>query len=264
MFFSFFKMNGAGNDFIIIDDRSLNFPLNNRALIKKITCHKNGIGSDGLILFQPSKKADIRMRFFNPDGLEVDMCGNGIRCLSRLSSHLNITSNNSNIETNSGIIKTIVNNDLVEIYFKLNSLIQRDLLIDNKYHVDAYNSGVPHVVLWVQNINGINIEKIGSLIRNNKYFFPNGTNVTFATVIDQNTLSIRTYERGVEAETLACGTGAIAASVISVDRNLCTFPILVNCKSGDFLKVNKFKDEIILEGKTVFEFQGEWKNGTWV
>ena len=263
MIFSFYKMSGSGNDFVIIDDRKCIFPENDISLINKITSRSTGIGSDGLILIQNSEKYDFKMRFFNPDGLEQDMCGNGLRCASNLYYRLNKCQKILHIETNCGLVTSHILNKSVKIEFDYIFKTKLDIHLDTELKFDFCDSGVPHSIFWKENIEIDNFIEFCKSVRHHHFFDPNGTNVNIVKISCKNELLIRTYERGVEAETLSCGTGAMAAAVISVEKKLCNYPIKVIPKSNDYLIIDKFNDKIVLEGSVLFNFRGIWNNGNW-
>jgi len=256
-------MHGSGNDFILIDDRKNIFPFDNKSLIKNLTSRSKGVGSDGLILLQESNDFDFKMRFFNPDGLEQDMCANGLRCISKMGLDLNICKNEAYIETNCGSIKSKIKNNKVKLIFKHNFKTKLDVFIKNDLSFDFCDSGVSHVVFWDENLHFDNFKTFCREIRYHDFFKPNGTNVNIVKRISNNELFIRTYERGVEDETLSCGTGALAAAIISVERKLCNFPLKVIPKSNDILLIDKVEDKITLEGNVYFDYKGIWENGNW-
>ncbi len=256
-------MHGSGNDFIIIDDRRKKFPLKDISLIKNLTSRSEGIGSDGLILLQDSKDCDLKMRFFNPDGLEQDMCGNGLRCISKLANILNICGNEIFVETNCGSIESKIKNNMVKLIFKFNFKTKLDISLNNELKFDFCNSGVSHAVFWEENIHFDNFNIFCRKIRYHDFFKPNGTNVNIVRRASKDKLFIRTYERGVEEETLSCGTGALATAIIAQEKNICNFPVKVIPKSNDCLIVDKIEDKITLEGSVFFDYEGIWKNGNW-
>lgn len=253
----FTKMHGAGNDFIVVDDRSLTFPATDKAFIERICTRRTGIGCDGLILLQPSIEADLRMRFFNPDGAEVDMCGNGARCFARLAFELGAVSALMKIDTLAGQVRAEVLDDGVVLKLTNPSGLETDLDLGLGCPVDFVNTGVPHVVMWVDNVQTIDLPKIGRMIRFHEYFAPAGTNANFAQIEEDGSLILRTYERGVEGETLACGTGATAVAVLAAHRGWVSLPVAVHCASGYDLVINTNNGAATLKGNAVKVFEGE-------
>ncbi len=261
---SFFKMHGAGNDFIVVDDRAGVFPLSDADWIRQITTRRTGVGSDGVLLIQRSEKADFRMRFFNPDGQEADMCGNGARCAARLAAEIGAAPLRMMFETGAGLLRAEVHGSLV----KLNMTDPNDWRMDRSLVVDGrtwsygfVNSGVPHVVIRVESLNEVDVQRIGAAIRHHADFQPAGTNVNFVQVVGSSRLKIRTFERGVEAETLACGTGIVAAALVSARAGWVHPPVQVDTWGGYTLCVNfsmrgaKWSD-VTLEGPAALVFKG--------
>ena len=261
----FTKMLASGNDFVVVEASRLR--KSKTVKLKDLAIHicdrKYGVGADGLLILEKSNRADIKMRIFNPDGSEPRMCGNGVRCVS-LWLKSNIKHQKSkifNIETKAGIIETRVNEGRVKIKMTEPKDIKLDLLIKiapqaRSVKVNFINTGVPHTVIFVEGLDKIDIVDIGRRIRFYKIFQPEGTNVDFAQIIDDNNIRIRTYERGVENETLACGTGAVASALLYAIRYTlyAKHKVDVHTKSGEVLGVEferlngKFKD-VWLEGK---------------
>ena len=269
----FTKMVASGNDFIIIDERNRARILRLQSFALEVCNRQYGAGADGLLILDKSKKADIRLRIFNPDGSEPKMCGNGIRCVA-LYAHKNKIS----IQTKAGVINAKVNKTKVKVNMPEPKHIKLDLPIKiNKQNlkVNFINTGVPHVVIFVEGLNRINVVNIGRQVRFHRYFAPKGTNVDFVQIQDDNNIKLRTYERGVEDETRACGTGAVAAALLSARSriNPHTFWISegqrlrkgagvnVHTESGGILRVEfdkqdaKFKD-VWLEGKVRVVYSG--------
>lgn len=238
----FVKMSGSGNDFIIIDHR--NPFLEESSLvefIKKVCQRRISVGADGLILVENSDKADFKWRFFNSDGSEAEMCGNGGRCVARFAFLKGISGSNLTFETMAGILSAEVKEKSVKLELtKPHSLkIDDTILVEGKELIYSYiNTGVPHTVLFTQDIERVDVVKLGGMIRFHPQFAPNGTNVNFVRLDNGNQLSIRTYERGVENETLACGTGAVASALIAGFKGRAKSPISINTRGGEVLIVH--------------------------
>lgn len=261
----FWKMHGAKNDFILVDDRKLTFPAHDHAWISSITSRKTGVGSEGVLLIQPSTNADFRMRFFNPDGGEVDMCGNGARCIARLACEIGAAPPAMRIETPAGIVRAEARGDLVQLVMTEPHTweMNQQLEINGKSHPFHFvNTGVPHVVMQVTDLANVDVQGLGSAIRYHMRFAPKGTNANFIQLDGQGRLHVRTYERGVEAETLACGTGMVACGLIAGRLGLVKPPVKVIPASGDVLEVNYQPTsdgaaQVTLLGPAVHVFRGE-------
>lgn len=261
----FFKMSGSGNDFILIDNRdNVLSVVNLEEFVKKVCERKLSVGADGLIVIEDSDRADFRWRFFNADGSEVEMCGNGGRCAARFAFILDIAKENLSFETKAGIIDAEVKEDVVKLRLTEPYDLKIDYSIpiqDDLYEVDSINTGVPHVVRFVDDLDSYDVFNYGRLIRYHDEYQPAGTNANFVHVIDGNTIKLRTYERGVEDETLACGTGAVASALISSWKGLINSPVDVWVKSGETLKIyfektdNGF-EKVYLEGRTKVVYHG--------
>jgi len=237
----FWKMHGAQNDFVLFDDRSGGFPVADRAFIARVAARHSGIGSEGVMLIQKSATADFRMRFFNPDGGEVDMCGNGARCVARLAFELGVAKENMTIETTAGQVKAHVLPNGVQIRMTEPSGWKLDgsLVLDGQKLVyDFVNTGVPHVVIRTESLRDVDVCATGSAVRNHRDFAPAGTNVNFVDVSADGALTVRTYERGVEAETPACGTGVTACGLVAARHGWVKLPVNVRVASGDVLVVS--------------------------
>jgi diaminopimelate epimerase len=225
----FVKYVGCGNDFILFDNRTEDFPINESTLSS--LCHRQyGIGADGVILLEPSSVADFRMRIFNSDGGEAEMCGNGIRCLMRFLEHLGFQKPSYQISTLQRILTVAHDESNIKVEMGAPCDLKWDigLSIENEtvsaHHLDT---GVPHAVLFVKNVKEINVTKMGPPIRFHPLFSPKGANVNFTEILDENTICVRTYERGVENETLSCGTGATAAALAAANRHGLKSPVYV-------------------------------------
>ncbi|MDP1852718.1 MAG: diaminopimelate epimerase [Candidatus Omnitrophota bacterium] len=273
---NFTKMVASGNDFVITELRTKNLEL--RDLAKKVCNRKYGVGADGLLLLEKTKTADIKMRIFNADGSHAQMCGNGARCAALYSARNTlsgtgqkpVTSNQKKIkiETRAGIIESEVNGANVRIKLTSPKDVKLDVPIKIKgrlIKVNFINTGVPHTVIFVEGLDKIDVADIGREIRQHKEFKPGGTNVNFVQILNDDSIKVRTYERGVEDETLACGTGSVASALIAAMRYApCAMrKINVRTQGGEVLKVyfdtvgNSFKN-VCLEGKAKIVFKGEY------
>ena len=254
----FTKMHGAGNDFMVIDDRELTFPAADAAYIADIASRRTGVGCEGIILLQPAEQADLRMRFFNPDGSEVDMCGNGARCLARFAHELGAAPAVMRMQTGAGIVHASVAENEVTLELTPPAGLRCDLELDGiPWTADYVDTGVPHVVCWVEDPDPIDVQTWGSRIRHLARFAPGGTNANFASVGPDGKLILRTFERGVEAETLACGTGAAAAAVLAAARKWVSLPVAVHCASGYDLLIDNSGGRCTLTGNAERIFDGE-------
>jgi diaminopimelate epimerase len=260
----FWKMHGAGNDFILVDDRSRAFPAADRAWLARIGARRTGVGCDGIILIQPSRKADFGMRFFNPDGSEAEMCGNGARCVARLAHELGVAPARMAIQTVAGIVRAEIagRNVRLQMTDPTNWRLDKSLRADGQaFDYSFINTGVPHVVVEMDDLAGCDLRRLGAAIRYHKHFAPAGTNANFIAVTGPNSLRIRTYEKGVEDETLACGTGIVAAALTAARRGRVKPPVKVTAAGGDVLTVN-FRltdagaEDVTLLGPAVHVFQG--------
>jgi diaminopimelate epimerase len=260
----FTKMNGAGNDFILIDNRTGDIDLD-RTQIARLCDRHRGIGADGILLLEKaSNHADFRMRYFNADGGEVEMCGNGARCFARFANKVAGRKEKISFETPAGVISAKLAGDLVTLQMteptdlRLKTTLR---VMDANKTVHFINSGVPHVVIPVLQLDDVDVQGAGSAIRHHKMFSPKGTNVNFIEKRGPKKIAVRTYERGVEDETLACGTGIVASALIFATTENIKGPITVIARGGDELQVgfetidNRFRD-VTLTGPAEFVFEG--------
>ncbi|MDD5432613.1 MAG: diaminopimelate epimerase [Candidatus Omnitrophica bacterium] len=256
----FKKMVAAGNDFVVVKSLGLSTEKYSK-LAKKACDRKFGIGADGLLVMENSKIADIRMRIFNADGSEAEMCGNGARCAAYWTGKKIVK-----IETKAGIINSEVKDKEVKIQLTDPFGIRLDIPIkvnNRLLKVNFVNTGVPHVVIFAEGLDKIKITDIAPYIRYHKEFAPKGTNVNFIEPIDKNSFKIRTYERGVEDETLACGTGSVASSVIFSLKTDSGNKVNVHTKSGEILKVYFERTRVHftnvwLEGEAKIVYEGDY------
>ena len=233
---NFTKMHGAGNDFILIDDRNGDVPWEDYFLMAALASRRTGIGCEGIILIQASEKADFLMRFLNPDGTEAELCGNGSRCAAAYANSIGAAGDNLTIETVCcGLVDAKITDSGVCVWMPEPSRRDYGLSFNVEGQVvnaDFINTGVPHLVIQVPSVNDIDIEKIGRALRLHPVFEPDGTNVDFVSLRAPSRMSMRTYERGVEAESGACGTGAVACAAVAVETAGFTLPINVKTSSG--------------------------------
>jgi diaminopimelate epimerase len=267
MTLEFLKMSGAGNDFILLDNRNARIVLTPEQVAK--LCHRQfGIGADGLMLLVPSLtgKADWAWRFYNSDGSDAAMCGNGARCFARyIQRTTGWTKPTVTFETAAGVITAEFQGERVTI----NLTAPHDLRLSEKVttqtgvlEVSSINTGVPHAVVFVEDADKAMVQPLGSELRWHDHFKPRGTNVNFAQVQGPNQLRVRTYERGVEGETLACGTGVTASALVASRLHGFTSPIRIQVQSGDELSVSFQSDgqggfsDVRLGGPASFVFEG--------
>lgn len=237
----FYKMSGSGNDFIIVDnfDGKHNFEFF-KGITPKVCNRNNGVGADGLIALNKEHGMDFRWDFFNSDGSVAEMCGNGARCAARLFSRLH-KKKEITFMTLSGTIDASVNGDVVKVRLSEPSCFVPDLeiYVDGEVVKGSFiNTGVPHFVMIVDDIENVPVKEIGSKIRFHERFSPAGTNVNFAGHPGGAKIKVRTYERGVEDETLACGTGACASALVCGRAGLVSSPVGVITSGGEELFVH--------------------------
>ena len=237
----FWKMHGAQNDFVLFDDRSGIFPVKDRDFIAHVAARRSGIGAEGVILIQASATDDFFMKFFNPDGGPAEMCGNGARCAALLASELGVAGRIMTIETVAGQIRAQVFESSVCLWMTPPRDWNLKGLLDLNGRQLSYafvNSGVPHVVMRTGELRDVDVQAVGSAVRRHRDFAPAGTNVDFLQISPEGDLHVRTYERGVEAETLACGTGVTACGLVAAKNGWVTLPVKVYTQSGDRLLVD--------------------------
>ena len=260
----FTKMNGAGNDFILIDNRVADIHLD-RSQIAHLCDRHRGIGADGILLLEKAgNHADFRMRYFNADGGEAEMCGNGARCFARFANKVVGAQKRISFETPAGVISAELVGDLVTLQMTEPTDLRLDikLSVENENRmVHFINSGVPHVVIPVPRIDDVDVRRQGPAVRYHKMFSPRGANANFIEKRGPKKIAIRTYERGVEDETLACGTGIVASALIFAATENTSSTITVIARGGDELQVgfektgNQFR-HVTLTGPAKFVFEG--------
>jgi len=264
-FIEFCKMSGSGNDFIIIDNRNLSLQIIDLPVFVRRVCQRKiSVGADGLFLIEPSAVADFKWQFFNSDGSVAEMCGNGSRCVARYASINGIAGPKMSIETMAGIITAEVFKDNVKVCLTEPSSLRigQEIMLDGSpCLLDVIDTGVPHAVSFEDGLEACAVVGMGRQIRHHSFFQPRGTNANFASVTDRQKMKVRTYERGVEDETLACGTGVVASVLAAAGRGLVDSPVDVTVQSGEILRVcftcqNGRFEEIYLEGKVKIVYQG--------
>ena len=269
MILQFYKMNGAGNDFIVVDNRdlSLSKELDTETIAALCDRHR-GIGADGLLAVEPAENgADYKFRYYNADGGEAEMCGNGARCFGRFTAHLgDEVLERVTFETIAGTLAAEMIGENVRIAMSEPKGLQLDTGVEIEglnATLSFLNTGVPHVVAFVDDLDDLDVFEHGATIRLHAAFAPAGTNANFAKVLEPGHIAIRTYERGVEDETLACGTGMVASALIHHLLTGATSPILVDVEGGDTLEIGFEKtgeqtfSQVTLSGPADFVFEGE-------
>ena len=259
-------MNGSGNDFILIDNRKGVVAEGDMGRLVERACRRReSAGADGLIFLTESVQYDFAWRYFNADGGEVDMCGNGTRCIARFAYLKGIAGTTMTFETRTGLVSAEVMGRVVKVLMPDPSDLQLDIGLHREREwltVDFINTGVPHVVVQVDKLEDHPVIDQGRSIRYDPLFSPEGTNGNFIKVLGPDLIETRTYERGVEDETLACGTGAIASAIAASARGMVDSPVRVKTKGGEELKIHFGKEgdrfkEIWLEGGTSIVYQAQ-------
>jgi diaminopimelate epimerase len=263
---AFQKFEGAGNDFVVIDNRKST--LRNGGRIARLLCDRHrSIGSDGLLLLENSDRADYRMMYYNADGSYGGMCGNGGRCIAMFAYVNGIAGRSHRFEALKHIYSAaIVSPARVQLWMKDPTKYRPDIRLRRRgysFKADFLDTGSPHAVIEVRKgkLKGLDLQRLGPWIRHHRAFRPLGANVNFIERVGANSLGMRTYERGVEAETLACGTGSVACSIVSSLRHGLRSPVTVVAASGDRLNISFRKTksgfrDVVLEGPAVRTFKG--------
>ncbi|MDR2946465.1 MAG: diaminopimelate epimerase [Candidatus Adiutrix sp.] len=266
--FAFYKYSGHGNDFVIIDNWNNEVPEKDFGKIAKLMCRqKFGVGADGVVFITAGPdEVDFAWRFFNVDGTEADICGNAARCTAHLAVALGIAPDEMSFKTKAGIVEATVNERLVKIHLPKIGRAEGAALVEAEgvsltYH--RLNTGVPHAVAWVEDADSLNVAKIGRAVRRHPAFAPEGSNINFVKILGPNRLALRSYERGVEDEILASGTGAAAAVLLAAAQDLITATsVICQTKGGEELTVSfegpaDNPEKVFLEGKVRCLFSGQ-------
>lgn len=261
----FTKMNGAGNDFVMLNNLNGSLQLAGSQITSLCDRHR-GIGADGvLVVEKPANGADFRMRYYNADGGEAEMCGNGARCFARYASRITGRDGALSFETPAGVISAKCEGDNVRLAMSE----PRGLALDQELPIPggtliahSLNTGVPHAVVFVENLEATDVRRLGAALRYHPHFSPKGTNANFVQITGPSAVAIRTYERGVEDETLACGTGVVATALILHEKHGAVSPISVRVRGGDTLFVSFEKEgatyrNVSLTGPADFVFDGQ-------
>ncbi len=260
----FTKMNGAGNDFVLIDNRAGDIRLAAQQIAHICDRHR-GIGADGILLLEkPRNGADFRMRYYNADGGEAEMCGNGARCFARFANKVTGVGEKVSFETPAGVIGAKLHGELVTLQMSEPKDLRLDVdlaVAEKNVRGHFINSGVPHFVVPVSRLDDVDVRGEGAAIRHHKMFSPAGANANFLEKRGPNKIAIRTYERGVEDETLACGTGVVATALIFAATEEVNGPIEVLVRGGDLLQVDFVREgeafrQVTLTGPADFVFDG--------
>jgi diaminopimelate epimerase len=275
---SFTKMSGHGNDFIIVDNTAKVYSADWAETARRWCPRRTGIGADGLLVISPGKRGDFELRIFNRDGSEAEMCGNGARCAAAFAAHHHIAGTEMVFETLAGMIMARINDEEVAIRLTDSVVMGEERILirekGNEFPVYFINTGVPHAIVFTDTIRGSGefnarlheypsslIASVGRTLRFHEAFKPAGTNVDLVEVTGPGEIYVRTYERGVEEETLACGTGAVAAAIIShLYKNIGAPPVSVHMPGGtltvDFIKNDTYVKGIWLKGKVELIYRG--------
>jgi diaminopimelate epimerase len=252
----FYKYQGTGNDFVMIDNRQEGFDKNDTKLIAQLCDRRFGIGADGLILLENHSKVDFKMVYYNADGNQSSMCGNGGRCITSFANYLGIIKDEATFEAIDGIHHSIIVSDLVKLQMQDVKTIEK-----HEKHI-FLNTGSPHHVQMDFDLEIMDIKTEGSRIRYGAPYFKDGSNVNFVKKLTDDTFLVRTYERGVEDETLSCGTGVTAVALAmnyigETEKNLTKLETLGGSLQVSFVKKGDGYKDIWLIGPAIQVFKGK-------
>ncbi len=253
---TFYKYQGTGNDFVMVDNRDESFPKDNTALVNRLCDRKFGVGADGLILLENDAETDFKMVYYNADGNQSTMCGNGGRCLVAFANFLGVVKEKATFNAIDGLHYAEVDDDEV----KLQMIDVASVNVFDNY--TFLNTGSPHHVQLVKDIQTYDVFANGKQIRNGAPYFEEGTNVNFVEKMTADTFAVRTYERGVEDETLSCGTGVTGVAIAMFETGNTTANTVTLQTPGGNLKVSFEKADnaytnVFLQGKATYVFKGE-------
>jgi diaminopimelate epimerase len=263
--FPFLKMHGAANDFVVVDHRQPFLSDPPTDLVRRLCDRRRGVGADGVLLIEKDPEVDFAMRYYNADGGLAEFCGNGARCVARLALDLGLgTHGEVRFRTASGVMRARAEARGIELFFGSVARPEEPIAVEasgRSFHGQSVLAGVPHFVVPVERVEWVPVQEWGAALRHHPRFEPHGTNVDFVARLGPGRVAMRTYERGVEAETLACGSGAMAVAAWSVaggDRS----PVSVVTAGGDELVVRLEPESkgwrVALIGPAEVAFRGEW------
>lgn len=270
MIYRFSKMHGAGNDFVVIPDMDAVFPIDDPDYIRLLCDPHTGLGTEGFIVLRPDEEADFRMIFFNPDGSRASMCGNGARCAAFYAFSHGIAARLMRFRSDAGMLSAEILEDTPgRGTVKVRTTLPRNIRASvaptgSSRSYFSVDTGVPHAVAFLDNLSSLDVAAEGRAVRFAPEFAPAGTNVDFVRVVDRSTLELRTYERGVEAETAACGTGALASAVAAIESGVCDSSVSIRVRFGDTLGVDLLRapdgsvSAIYLTGPAVVVCEGSF------
>ncbi len=265
----FVKMNAGGNDFVVLDNRDKRLPQELSELAERVCRRKFNIGADGILVLENSRAHSFRMIYYNADGSRASMCGNGARCMAYFAYHKGAAPADMTFDTDAGFYRAQILQGSVKLFMRAPREVRGELAVrksGKKISMYSIDIGVPHVVLFVRNIETADVDRSGRFIRGHNLFKPEGTNVNFVKKKNSRSLWVRTYERGVEGETSACGTGVTASALTAGIKGMVKFPVRCITRGGGILSVDAEIDtqdgrqvfrSICLEGPVQISFTGE-------
>ncbi len=263
----FTKSHCGGNDFICVDNRNEIVPKEIVSFVKKVCQRKFGIGADGLLLLERDKRLDYKMRYFNSDGSKAEFCGNGARCLAVFAHMCGIRKERMRLRSNAGTHTVYIKDTIVKLKMPSPEDIRFDYLKKGQaqglplQNGSFVRIGVPHIVIFSEEIDRLDVAELGKEIRYNPLFSKEGTNVDFCQFLGRNRLKVRTYERGIDDETHSCGTGAVACAVIAYLKGMVSSPVeIISSKDVNTIYFDKKLKEIFIEGKVEVVYEGRLKN----
>ena len=237
---SFARMHGCGNDFVVMDDRDDIWYGHRHALARALCDRRKGLGGDGLLLIRNDADVDFAMSYTNATGMDGEMCGNGARCIVRRARDLGVIGDSTVFRSDAGVMQASIQGDDICLLMTTPSAAEMNLTLTahgETWHGHGIDTGVPHFVTFVSGIDTVDVERFGPPLRHHPHF-PRGVNANFAERLDANRYRVRTYERGVEAETLACGTGSVATALVAHLRGEAQSPVTILPTGGGELRIS--------------------------